>query len=119
MMGVVLFVTTMAALLLTVVGFLGLTGKLPRNGWVGIRTPYSMRSDEHWLATHREGAAYLIFAGVAAFATGAAFVPFALFGKIEDPLAVAVLLGQAGLILIGAVASWLIGTSRARRQLGA
>ncbi|MCK9520617.1 MAG: SdpI family protein [Dehalococcoidia bacterium] len=119
MMGVVLFVTTLAALLLTVVGFLGLTGKLPRNAWVGIRTPYSMRSDEHWLATHREGAAYLIFAGVAAFAAGAAFVPFALAGKIEDPLAAVVVLGQAVLVLVGALMSWLVGTSRARRQLGA
>jgi uncharacterized membrane protein len=119
MIGLTLFVVTLASLLLTVVGFLGLTGKLPRNGWVGIRTPYSMRSDEHWMITHREGAAYLIFAGVAAFAAGAAFVPFAIAGKIGDGLATGVLLGQAAVILVGALASWLVGTSRARRQLGA
>ena len=119
MMAVVLLITTLASLLLVLLGFLGLTERLPRNPWAGIRTPYTMQSDEHWFATHREGAAPMIFTGVAAFATGLAFLPFAFVGKVGHALAAVVVLAQAALILCGTLASWWVGTSRARRQLGA
>jgi len=114
----VLLLTTLASALMVVLGFLGLTGRLPRNGWAGIRTPYTMQSDEHWYATHREGAAPMIFMGVASFAAGLAFLPFALAGKVGDALASGVVLAQCALLLCGAIGSWWVGTSRARRQLG-
>ncbi|MHC1480481.1 SdpI family protein [Frateuria aurantia] len=39
-------------------------GKLPRNGWIGIRTPWTLASDEVWARTHRQGGPLMMLAGV-------------------------------------------------------
>jgi uncharacterized membrane protein len=39
-------------------------GKVRRNFWVGIRTPWTLASDEVWVATHRLAARLLAAAGV-------------------------------------------------------
>lgn len=75
---VVLFV---AAVVLGAVGIAGLTGRLARNRWAGIRTPQSLRDDE----------------------------TFALANKVAAPTMLAaagvlVIGGVAGLLLDGAVA---------------
>jgi len=110
-----LLVTTFASLVLTVLAFLGLFKKLPRNSWAGIRTSFTMKSDENWELTHYYGAPFLIFAGMAASAAGMAFVPFALADKVGDSLLTGVIIAQGVVLVIGAIASWLYGTSRARK----
>lgn len=42
-------------------------GKLTKNFFVGIRTPWTLASDEVWLRTHRLGGKLLVLAGVAIF----------------------------------------------------
>ncbi|KAA0241178.1 MAG: SdpI family protein [Chloroflexi bacterium CFX7] len=110
---------TLAGVVLVTIGWLGLQGRLPRNHFAGIRTPYTMRSDETWYATHRHGAPVLIFAGVAAVSAGLALIPFAAAGAVSDGLIAATALAMAGILLVAALASWLIGTRKARAELGA
>ena len=53
-------------LLLAVVG--NLFGKLTRNFFVGIRTPWTLASEEVWLRTHRLAGKLFVLAGLAMFA---------------------------------------------------
>lgn len=114
-MVLVLLIVTLGALLLTAVGLLGLVGKLPPNGWAGIRTRYTRSSPDAWYRTHREAAPLLIFGGIAASAAGLAFLPFALAGRIAPALIVAVVLAEAAVVVVVAVLAAIVGTSRARR----
>ncbi|MBE7517798.1 MAG: SdpI family protein [Thermoflexaceae bacterium] len=116
---VALLVMTLAGVIVVTLGWLGLQGKLPRNHVAGIRTPYTMRSDETWYATHRHGGPILIFAGVAAVSAGLALVPFAAAGAVSDSLTAATALAMAAVLLMAALGSWLIGTRRARAELEA
>ncbi len=117
-MPIALLVATIGALVVTVVGWYGMVGKLPPNAFAGIRTPYTHASPERWYAVHRAGGPFLVLPGAAALAAGLALVPFALLGKLPDALVVSVLIAQAVFILAGALASWAIGTSRAKAELG-
>jgi uncharacterized membrane protein len=47
-------------------------GKVTRNWFVGIRTPWTMASDEVWLRTHRFGGRVFMLAGLALAITGLA-----------------------------------------------
>ena len=58
-------------------------GKLTKNFFVGIRTPWTLASDEVWLRTHRLGGKLFVLAGVALFIAG-------LLGGGTVPLLVAV-----------------------------
>ena len=58
------------ATLLTV-GVLGARSRLPRNRWVGIRTPATLRSEPAFTLAHRVGAVPAAAAGVVALAGGA------------------------------------------------
>lgn len=63
-------------LLLVVLG--NYMGKLTKNFFVGIRTPWTLASDEVWLRTHRLGGKLFLAAGLVLFAaglTGLGFVP--------------------------------------------
>jgi uncharacterized membrane protein len=45
--------------------FIGnLLGKVRRNFWIGIRTPWTLASDEVWFATHRLAARLMVVAGL-------------------------------------------------------
>jgi uncharacterized membrane protein len=44
--------------------------RLPRNGVMGIRTPWSMRSDDAWRATHRLAGPVMVIGGLALLACG-------------------------------------------------
>ena len=116
-MAIAVAVLVLGAIVLVVVGWMGLAGKLPRNHLAGIRTPYTMRSEENWRATHRHAAPILIFGGVAVVAAGLAFLPFAIAGSVSDRFGSIVALILAGIMLATAVASWLFGTRRARAEL--
>jgi uncharacterized membrane protein len=41
-----------------------LLGKVRRNFWMGIRTPWTLASEEVWIATHRLGARLMVAAGL-------------------------------------------------------
>ncbi|MEO6088643.1 MAG: SdpI family protein, partial [Umezawaea sp.] len=60
---------------LALVGYLGLTGKLPRNRYVGVRTAPAMRDDEAFLLANRvAGLPNLVAAAIAVGAGTAAVV---------------------------------------------
>lgn len=113
-----LLVVTAAAASITVVGWLGLTGRLRRNRWAGIRTRFTLSNDERWDETHRAAAPWFIFGGVAATAAGLAFLPFALAGKVPDAVAVTVTLTVALLVFASGLAGWLRGERSARIGTG-
>lgn len=115
---IALLVMTLAGLLLVTVGWLGVQGKLPRNHIAGIRTPFTMRSEENWYATHRHGGPIMVFAGVAVVAAGLALLPFAAAGAVGDAFVAATALAMAGVTLVAVLGSWLLGTRRARAELG-
>ena len=96
--------------------WLGFVGKLPRNHIAGIRTPFTLSSEERWYAVHRAGGPVMLLGAVAAFAAGLAFLPFALAGKVADGLAAAIIMVMAVMILVAAVSGWLYGVSRARAE---
>lgn len=45
-------------------------GKFTRNFFAGIRTPWTLASDEVWLRTHRLGGKLLVLAGIVVFVSG-------------------------------------------------
>jgi uncharacterized membrane protein len=73
-MGAQLSVPSFAAIglgvLLVVIG--NLAGKMTRNSVMGIRTPWTLASDEVWLRTHRIGGWIAILAGIGAALSGIA-----------------------------------------------
>ncbi len=117
-MWIAFLVMTLAAAIITVVGWYAWLGKLPRQGFAGIRTPYTMANDEQWYAAHRYGAPYLIFGGVAVLAVGLATLPFAIAGSLPGAFSATVLLASAGVLLIAALASWFYGVRGAKAHLG-
>ena len=74
-------------LLLAVLG--NYLGKTTRNFFLGIRTPWTLASDEVWRRTHRLGGWTMVAAGVALVVMG-------LFGASE--MALLVIVGAAALI---------------------
>ena len=81
-------------LLLAVVG--NFFGKLTRNFFVGIRTPWTLASDEVWMRTHRLAGKLFVFAGLAMFA-------LALAGA--GPIPMMIVVGAAALVSV--VASYV------------
>lgn len=59
--------------------FLGnFMGKFTRNFFVGIRTPWTLASEEVWLRTHRLGGKVFVVAGLAVAAAGLLGAPFGI-----------------------------------------
>ncbi len=84
-----------ASLFITVLG--NYLGKLRRNRWIGIRTPWTLADDEVWLRTHRLGG-WLFVAGGA----------LALLGALAGAPAAVILIMLLISTLIPAVASYVI-----------
>ena len=82
-------------LLITVLG--NFLGKVSRNFFVGIRTPWTLASEEVWMRTHRLGGKLFVLAGLAIFV-------LALAGA--GPLATTVILVAAAVASV--VASYVI-----------
>lgn len=53
-------------------------GKLRRNRWIGIRTPWTLADDEVWLRTHRFGGRMFVAGGALALLAALAGAPAAL-----------------------------------------
>lgn len=94
-----------------VTAWLGRTGRLPRQPWVGIRLPSTMRSDETWRAAQAAGSAPVIGGSLVAFALGAVMA----LRRLDR--STASLIGRcAGAALVaGAIAGALRGRRAARR----
>lgn len=105
-----LLFATLAGAAIATVGFLGATERLPRNRWAGIRIRSTMRNDEAWRRAHRAAGPLFVFGGVGIFAVGAAFFPFAAAGRVDDVIALGVLMAM----LIVAVSLVIGGTVLAR-----
>jgi uncharacterized membrane protein len=63
----------------TLIVFGNFLGKTTKNFWLGIRTPWTLASDEVWLRTHRLAGVLLMGAGfvhLATTLTGASNIPF-------------------------------------------
>jgi uncharacterized membrane protein len=78
-------------LLIAVLG--NFMGKVTRNFFVGIRTPWTLASEEVWLRTHRLGGKLFLAAGLAMFV-------LALAGA--SPIVTGVVLGAAALVSVAA-----------------
>ncbi|HXU24240.1 MAG TPA: SdpI family protein [Tepidiformaceae bacterium] len=118
-MWIALTVVALAGVGIVVVGWMGLTGSLPRNGVAGVRTRFTRSSDAAWKATHRAAGPYLIFGGVAAIMVTLAFLPFTAAGKVSTGIAAAAVLVAALLLGATAIAGGLLGVRSAKRQLSA
>lgn len=88
-------VTVSIGILLAVLG--NWMGKIRRNFWVGIRTPWTLANDVVWERTHRVGGRLMVLLGLLVIAAGALAPPAAAF---------VVLTGGAG-----ALGFWAIGYS--------
>jgi len=110
-------VVLLGAIGMAIVGLLGLTGRLPPNHFAGIRTPFTRSTDENWYETHRRAGSVFILGSVAVIAAGVALLPFALAGALPETFVIVVVVAMAAVLLLTAVAAWIVGTRRARAQL--
>ena len=117
-MWAIYIVILFGSMTITMIGWQGWQGKLPRQGFAGIRTPYSLKNDEQWYAVHRFGAPYLIFGGVAAFSASLALLPFAIAGALPNGFVVATVIAITAVLLGSALLSWLKGVGGAKAELG-
>jgi uncharacterized membrane protein len=53
-------------------------GKVKRNFWLGVRTPWTLASDQVWYATHRLAAKTMVASGLVALAAALLDLPFDL-----------------------------------------
>lgn len=75
-----------ALLLMAIVAEVAARGHLPRNGFVGIRIPSTLRTDEGWLAGHRAAAPVswigfaisMVLGGATWFVSSSWFLPLTL-----------------------------------------
>lgn len=100
----------LALLLVAILAQLGGTGRLPRNGFVGLRIPSTMASDEGWKAGHH-AATLPAWCGFAA-ATIVAIVCWTLASSTTGMDACTII---AGVIFVVTVVWSLIAASRGAR----
>jgi uncharacterized membrane protein len=104
-----------ASAALLVIGALSHHDRVPRNRWVGVRTPATMRSDDAWFAAQRSASPFLLIAGVLGVLTGVFWLVVA--PEEGDDAARALIIGfvvvLTGPSLLGAVAG-----VRAARRVG-
>ena len=100
-------------LLLAVTGLLGMTGRLPKNDWFGIRMHVVMSSDAAWLAGHRAGGPWLLAGGLVGIAAGVTLLVLRPDAVTGERISTASL---AAAFLLAGVAAWR-AQAAARRLL--
>ena len=108
-----LFAPLLFGLLSAVTGALGMTVRLPKNDWFGIRMHVVMSSDAAWLAGHRAGGPWLFAGGIVALAAGVGLLVFCPDASMGARIATSSLVGA---FLLAGVAAWRAQTA-ARRFL--
>ena len=108
-----LFTPFFFGLILVVTGVLGMTGRLPKNDWFGIRMHVVMSSDAAWLAGHRASGPWLLAGGLGALAAGVTLVVFRPDAVTGARLATVSLIVA---FLLAGVAAWR-AQAAARRPL--
>jgi hypothetical protein len=105
-----------AGVLVVVIAQLGMTGRLPRQRWAGIRLPSTTRSDETWRAAHVAGGPWLRWGGVVSVIAGTGALAAGLAGSPAAgyPLVFA----GMGALVAGAVGSCFPATRAARAVQG-
>lgn len=88
-----------AGVVLVVMSGLGAAGKLPRNGFAGIRTSKTTASHEAWNTGHRAAAGYTAAAAAASIAGGAAVI-----GVAHNDAAVGVVAIGTAAVTVGLMA---------------
>lgn len=116
-MGITISILVVVGLVITAVGVFSLLGKIPPNHVAGIRTRYSLASDQNWYATQRAGSPWLIFGGIAVAVAGLAFVPFVFAGKLSQVPATIVTIALLALLIITALGAWVFGEWGARHDV--
>ena len=106
------------SLVLVIIGHKATLGMLSPNRWAGIRTPYTYSSDEAWYTTHRHAGPIMERAGYVVLVGSLACAALALAGVLGAVATTIAILVLTAIVLGAAVASWWVGTSRARRELG-
>ncbi|MEV4257973.1 SdpI family protein [Spirillospora sp. NPDC049652] len=101
-----------AGLIILASGLASASGRLRRNGVVGIRTRTSMSSDEAWDIVHRAGGPWLVASGLAMLIGGGVA---AVAGS--DAVRMAATLTAIVLCLVLALASVLVGHAAYRGRV--
>lgn len=92
---------SLAGAALLVVGTLGWAARLPRNRWVGVRTPAALRSDAAFVAGNRAAGPVVAAGGLVALAGG--LVAVSATGVALVVVVVAAGVGTVALVLAGGV----------------
>ncbi|MEP6843397.1 MAG: SdpI family protein [Pseudolysinimonas sp.] len=109
-LAVLTIILPLALLLMAVVSQLGGTGRLPRNGLLGLRIPSTMASDEAWKAGHH-AATLPAWCGFAA----ATIVAIVCWTLARSTMGMDVCTVIAGVIFVVTVVWSLIAASRGAR----
>ncbi|GAA4070984.1 MULTISPECIES: SdpI family protein [Actinomadura] len=104
-------VAALVGALVVCVGVLGWLERLPRNGFVGVRTKASMESDRAFRAANRAAAPWMVGAGIVVLIGGGVAAPLA-----DSHTDLYVLGGVAVMILLTLVGA--VRGHRAARRLG-
>jgi uncharacterized membrane protein len=102
-------VVGVAGVALVTVGVIGARGKLPRNSWVGLRTPATMASDAAFTAANRAAAVPVAIMGGAAV-VGAALLVAGIARTVPQ---VVVTLGSVALTLLAMAIVAMVRGNRA------
>jgi uncharacterized membrane protein len=89
-------IVIVAGVVVALTGVLGLTGRLPRNRLVGVRTAATMRSDETFRQGNRAAAPAIILGGLLAVPGGVAVLLGAPKATVFPGILLMVILALAG-----------------------
>ncbi len=87
------FILVLIGLLLVFLG--NLLPKVPRNFFIGIRTPWTLSNDEVWYQTHRMGGVFFILGGLILALKGIILQGYSMFQAVTTVAAIALLLYPA------------------------
>lgn len=111
--GILLTVAALAGFAMAFLGYMGLLGKLPPNGYAGIRTSFTMATSENWYDTHKAASPVMMFGGILVFSVALAFLPFAYAGEVSGTVGFVVVVLCGVLTIMTTALGWYAGTAYA------